>query len=51
MAKNKNGKAENFEKTLFKVADKLRKENVSAEYKHTVSGMIFRIFILGKLYE
>lgn len=32
MAKNNNGKAESFEKTLFKAADKLRKNIDAAEY-------------------
>ena len=29
-----NGKAEGFQKTLFKAADKLRKNIDAAEYKH-----------------
>jgi len=39
MAKNNNG--ETFEKTLFKAADKLRKNKDAAEYKHIVLGLIF----------
>ncbi|MBN2180369.1 MAG: SAM-dependent DNA methyltransferase [Sedimentisphaerales bacterium] len=45
MAKNNNGKAENFEKTLFKAADKLRKNMDAAEYKHIVLGLIFLKYI------
>ena len=45
MAKNNNGKAETFEKTLFKAADKLRKNIDAAEYKHIVLGLIFLKYI------
>ena len=39
--KKENSKAESFEKTLFKAADKLRKNIDAAEYKHIVLGLIF----------
>jgi len=45
MAKTNNGKAESFEKTLFKAADKLRKNIDAAEYKHIVLGLIFLKYI------
>jgi len=45
MARKKNTKAENFEKTLFKAADKLRKNMDAAEYKHIVLGLIFLKYI------
>jgi type I restriction enzyme M protein len=45
MAKNNNSKNENFEKTLFKAADKLRKNMDAAEYKHIVLGLIFLKYI------
>jgi type I restriction enzyme M protein len=38
-------KTENFEKTLFKAADKLRKNIDAAEYKHIVLGLIFLKYI------
>ncbi len=41
MAKNNSQKTEPFEKTLFKAADKLRKNMDAAEYKHIVLGLIF----------
>jgi type I restriction enzyme M protein len=41
MAKNNNNKIEQFEITLFKAADKLRKNMDAAEYKHIVLGLIF----------
>jgi type I restriction enzyme M protein len=41
MAKNNNGTTESLEKTLFKAADKLRKNMDAAEYKHIVLGLIF----------
>ncbi len=44
MAKN-NNKTENFEQTLFKAADKLRKNMDAAEYKHIVLGLIFLKYI------
>ena len=45
MAKNNNGKAENFEQTLFKAADKLRKNIDAAEYKHIALGLVFLKYI------
>jgi len=45
MEKNKANKTENFEKTLFKAADKLRKNIDAAEYKHVVLGLIFLKYI------
>ncbi|AKB36735.1 Type I restriction-modification system, DNA-methyltransferase subunit M [Methanosarcina siciliae C2J] len=33
-----------FEKQLWKAADKLRKNIDAAEYKHIVLGLIFRIY-------
>jgi len=45
MEKDNNGKAENFEKTLFKAADKLRKNIDAAEYKHIALGLIFLKYI------
>ncbi len=46
MAKKKNNdKPEAFEKTLFKAADKLRKNMDAAEYKHIVLGLIFLKYI------
>ena len=39
MAKNNSGKVENFEQTLFKAADKLRKNIDAAEYKHIALGL------------
>lgn len=38
-------KTEAFEKTLFKAADKLRKNIDAAEYKHVVLGLIFLKYI------
>jgi type I restriction enzyme M protein len=40
-----NNKSEAFEKTLFKAADKLRKNMDAAEYKHIVQGLIFLKYI------
>lgn len=40
-----NGKTENFEKTLFKTADKLRKNIDASEYKNIVLGLIFLKYI------
>jgi len=37
--------SESFEKTLFKAADKLRKNMDAAEYKHIVLGLIFLKYI------
>jgi type I restriction enzyme M protein len=45
MAKDNNGKTENFEKTLFKAADKLRKNIDAAEYKHIALGLVFLKYI------
>jgi type I restriction enzyme M protein len=45
MAKDNNGKAENFEKTLFRAADKLRKNIDAAEYKHIALGLVFLKYI------
>jgi len=45
MTKNANKKTEAFEKTLFKAADKLRKNIDAAEYKHVVLGLIFLRYI------
>jgi len=45
MASKDSSKAENFEKTLFKAADKLRKNMDAAEYKHIVLGLIFLKYI------
>lgn len=42
---NNNNKNEGFEKTLFKAADKLRKNMDAAEYKHIVLGLIFLKYI------
>jgi type I restriction enzyme M protein len=51
MAKNTNGKTESFEKTLFKAADKLRKNMDAAEYKHIVLGLIFLKYISDSFEE
>jgi len=45
MVKNNTNKSESFEKTLFKAADKLRKNIDAAEYKHIVLGLIFLKYI------
>ena len=37
--------AENFEQTLFKAADKLRKNIDAAEYKHIALGLVFLKYI------
>lgn len=44
MAKNGNNN-QSFEKSLFKAADKLRKNMDAAEYKHIVMGLIFLKYI------
>ena len=49
MANGKNQEA--FEKTLFKVADKLRKNIDAAEYKHVVLGLIFLKYISDSFEE
>jgi len=46
-----NGKSETFEKTLFKAADKLRKNMDAAEYKHIVLGLIFLKYISDSFEE
>ena len=51
MAKNNNDKVESFEKTLFKAADKLRKNMDAAEYKHIVLGLIFLKYISDSFEE
>jgi type I restriction enzyme M protein len=52
MAKNNNNnKNESFEKTLFKAADKLRKNMDAAEYKHIVLGLIFLKYISDSFEE
>lgn len=51
MAKNNNEKTEQFEKTLFKMADKLRKNMDAAEYKHIVLGLIFLKYISDSFEE
>lgn len=50
MAKN-NNKIEQFEKTLFKAADILRKNMDAAEYKHIVLGLIFLKYISDSFEE
>jgi type I restriction enzyme M protein len=49
--KNSNNKIESFEKTLFKAADKLRKNMDAAEYKHIVLGLIFLKYISDSFEE
>ncbi|HQC49567.1 MAG: type I restriction-modification system subunit M [Patescibacteria group bacterium] len=44
-------KVEQFEKTLFKAADKLRKNMDAAEYKHIVLGLIFLKYISDSFEE
>lgn len=52
MPKNSNNnKNESFEKTLFKAADKLRKNMDAAEYKHIVLGLIFLKYISDSFEE
>jgi type I restriction enzyme M protein len=48
---NATGKVEAFEKTLFKMADKLRKNMDAAEYKHIVLGLIFLKYISDSFEE
>jgi type I restriction enzyme M protein len=48
---NENNKIEPFEKTLFKTADKLRKNMDAAEYKHIVLGLIFLKYISDSFEE
>ncbi|MDO8529602.1 MAG: class I SAM-dependent DNA methyltransferase, partial [bacterium] len=51
MVKNGNQKTENLEKTLFKAADKLRKNIDAAEYKHVALGLIFLKYISDSFEE
>lgn len=52
MAKNSNGqKKEEFEKILFKTADKLRKNIDAAEYKHVALGLVFLKYISDSFEE
>ncbi|MCE5305780.1 type I restriction-modification system subunit M [bacterium] len=51
MEKNNSQKTEQFEKTLFKAADKLRKNMDAAEYKHIVLGLIFLKYISDSFEE
>lgn len=44
-------KTENFEKSLFKAADKLRKNMDAAEYKHIVLGLVFLKYISDSFEE
>jgi type I restriction enzyme M protein len=46
-----NDKNENLEQTLFKTADKLRKNMDAAEYKHIVLGLIFLKYISDSFEE
>ncbi len=47
----KTDKTESFEKTLFRSADKLRKNVDAAEYKHVVLGLIFLKYISDSFEE
>jgi type I restriction enzyme M protein len=47
----KNQASNNFEKNLFKAADKLRKNIDAAEYKHVVLGLIFLKYISDSFQE
>lgn len=49
--KEKANNYERFEKTLFKAADKLRKNMDAAEYKHIVLGLIFLKYISDSFEE
>ena len=51
MKKVINEDGEQFEKTLFKAADKLRKNMDAAEYKHIVLGLIFLKYISDSFEE
>lgn len=51
MAKNNDKKTESFEKSLFRAADKLRKNMDAAEYKHIVLGLIFLKYISDSFEE
>ncbi|KKS03253.1 MAG: Type I restriction-modification system methylation subunit, partial [Candidatus Curtissbacteria bacterium GW2011_GWA2_41_24] len=46
-----NNKNESFEQSLFKAADKLRKNIDAAEYKHVVLGLIFLKYISDSFEE
>ena len=48
---NQNTKQEPFEKTLFKTADKLRKNIDAAQYKNIVLGLIFLKYISDSFEE
>jgi type I restriction enzyme M protein len=51
MVKNDTQKIEQFEKVLFKTADKMRKNMDAAEYKHIVLGLIFLKYISDSFEE
>jgi len=51
MAKNNSQKTEQFEETLFKAADKLRKNMSAANYKDVVLGLIFLKYISDSFEE
>ena len=51
MPKDNPSPSENFEKQLFKAADKLRKNIDAAEYKHVVLGLIFLKYISDSFEE
>ena len=46
-----NNQLENFEQSMFKAADKLRKNMDAAEYKHIVLGLIFLKYISDSFEE
>ncbi len=46
-----NNQSENFEQSMFKAADKLRKNMDAAEYKHIVLGLIFLKYISDSFEE
>lgn len=49
--KKNTSSSENFEKKLFKAADKLRKNIDAAEYKHVVLDLIFLKYISDSFEE
>jgi len=51
MTNSNSTKSENFEASLFKTADKLRKNIDAAEYKHIVLGLIFLKYISDSFEE
>jgi type I restriction enzyme M protein len=51
MVKNNTTTSEQFEKALFKMADKLRKNMDAAEYKHIALGLIFLKYISDSFEE